>query len=163
MTLTKIALPALIAAAALLTACSTKPNKQEQPNDTPSIAASTDAAAEEQTETAAEEPTLSEWFKAGTWDGNCRYFFYEETQGRHSGATRDFTMGIGVAFEYEHTGGSEYVFHMGAAEDNTAASVVFSDGANEAVITWEDGTAETLTYVSEEFIEPEMPSTEAAG
>ena len=104
------------------------------------------------------------YFTPGTWDGNCRYFFYAETDdGSHSGATRDFERGAGVAFEYEQTGDGEYIFHMAAADNNTPASVAFSDDGTEAVITWGDGTTETLKYVSEEFLEIEIPSTEAMG
>ena len=105
----------------------------------------------------------AKYFTPGTWDGDCRYFFYAEIDGSHSGATCDFDLGIGVAFEYEQTGNGEYLFHMAAADENTPASIVFSDDGTEAVITWDDGRAETLKYVSEEFLEIEIPSTEAMG
>lgn len=110
------------------------------------------------------DPADKRWFTPGTWDGDCRYFFYAETDGAHTGSTRDFTMGIGVPFDYTQVSAGRYLFRMAAADNITPAAVVFSDDGTEAAVTWYDGRTETLRFISEEYIEVETAqSDEAAG
>lgn len=110
------------------------------------------------------DPADKRWFTPGTWDGDCRYFFYAETDGEHTGSTRDFTMGIGVPFNYEQVSAGRYLFRIAAADNITPAAVVFSDDGTEAAVTWNDGRTETLRFVSEEYLEIETAqSNEAVG
>ena len=108
------------------------------------------------------DPADKRWFTPGTWDGDCRYFFYAETDGAHTGSTRDFTMGIGVPFNYEQVSAGRYLFRIAAADNITPAAVVFSDDGTEAAVTWNDGRTETLRFVSEEYIEVETAQSDEA-
>ncbi len=94
-------------------------------------------------------------FKAGVWiasvDGEKTgtYTFTEsKTECLYEGELS------GVPFDYEINGDS-YIFHMGSADDNSAAKAVFTD-ENSCVLTWEDpAREETLEYVgtAEEYEE----------
>ncbi len=108
------------------------------------------------------DPADKRWFTPGTWDGDCRYFFYAETDGEHTGSTRDFTMGIGVPFNYEQVSAGRYLFRIAAADNITPAAVVFSDDGTEAAITWNDGRTETLRFISEEYLEIETAQSDEA-
>lgn len=158
---------ALIAAAALLlTGCQS--GKTESPEESSGVtstaeqtAASDVTSAESAPDTEPEDPTVptaeaqtvespdsaeSTVFRTGVWRGTSEYFlFYADGTG---GATRDFEKGIGVAFEYEY-GDGNVVFHMGSSDDNTVA--VPSDITEDSVtLTWEDGTAEEFSCVSDD-------------
>ena len=158
---------ALIAAAALLlTGCQS--GKTESPEESSGVtstaeqtAASDVTSAESAPDAEPEDPTVptaeaqtaespdsaeSTVFRTGVWRGTSEYFlFYADGTG---GATRDFEKGIGVAFEYEY-GDGNVVFHMGSSDDNTVA--VPSDITEDSVtLTWEDGTAEEFSCVSDD-------------
>ena len=64
----------------------------------------------------------------------------------------DTTNQTGLGFEYEATKDG-YVFHIGAATDNTKATVVFSEyngvADHKAEIKWEDGETEIIVFGSE--------------
>lgn len=83
-------------------------------------------------------------FKPGTWRGANSYYFFDR-DGK-SGSTLGFELGIGVGFRYEADAQSA-VFHMGAADNNSVAAVSCAS-EDEVTLTWENGTAETLVYVS---------------
>lgn len=158
---------ALIAAAALLlTGCQS--GKTESPEESSGVtstaeqtAASDVTSAESAPDTQPEDPTVptaeaqtaespdsaeSTVFRPGVWRGTSEYFlFYTDGTG---GATQNFEMGIGVAFEYEY-GDGNVVFHMGSSDNNTVA--VPSDITEDSVtLTWEDGTVEKFEYVSDD-------------
>lgn len=85
-------------------------------------------------------------FTSGIWwavsaDGD-RYFYFEDAGNK--GSFRDQENGISQEFTYESDGNS-IVFHMGSASSSAQATVIFTD-SKTAVITWESGASETLTY-----------------
>ena len=96
-----------------------------------------------------ETETVSGKFEAGIWwstggDGEERYFcFYN---GSDAGSIRDQESGMGLSFEYETTETeNRIIFHMGDNTDNTPVTVNFTD-ENTAILTWDNGTTETLKY-----------------
>lgn len=93
-----------------------------------------------------ETVTTGQLFTSGIWwatsaDGD-RYFCFDDIGNK--GSFRDQENGIGQEFTYEYSGNST-VFHIGGAASSTQATVIFTD-SKTAVITWENGTSETLVY-----------------
>lgn len=85
---------------------------------------------------------------AGTWAAHragvqTSYYFFDED--KRSGSLLSVENGTGVGFEYEIDGTSA-VFHMGAVDDNTAATLE-QPGDDMLIITWEDGEQDILTYL----------------
>lgn len=79
----------------------------------------------------------------GAWRGDDGYYIFRADG---SGSTRDFEMGIGVAFAYE-VNGTDIMFHMAAADDNTPVEVLdFSEYG--ITLKFEDGTTEQLVNAS---------------
>lgn len=92
-------------------------------------------------------------FAAGVWlaqspDMAVYYFF--DADGL-SGRTASLENGMGVGFTYA-LDGENLVFHMGAADNETRATASFVDKKN-AKLTWGDGRAETMRFVSEQTSE----------
>ena len=89
-------------------------------------------------------------FKAGVWavmengeETGKTYTFTESKTGCYydNGLT-------GLGFDYEIQG-NDYVFHMGSADDNTVANVIFTDDDN-CTVAWADrGVTDTLKYIGE--------------
>ena len=102
-------------------------------------------------ETGKEEPTTTTTaaevkattFKAGNWDNDGNIYTFE-ADGKSGSVEYADGMG-GVPFEYEINADGSAVFHMGSVDDNTPATVKFTD-ENNATITWEDGKAVELTF-----------------
>lgn len=92
-------------------------------------------------ETAAQSP-----FTPGVWlsDGG-QYYFFDE--GGETGSTLSLDSGTGVGFTYV-LDGEGATFYLGAA-DNASPCTVSREG-EALVLAWEDGAAETLTYVSDQ-------------
>lgn len=85
---------------------------------------------------------------AGTWAARragvqTSYCFFDED--KRAGRLLGVENGTGVGFEYE-IDGTTAVFHMGAADDNTIATLE-QPGDDMLVITWEDGAQDILTYL----------------
>lgn len=87
--------------------------------------------------------------KAGTWLANAageyRYFFFNA-----DGETGSFVSpesGIGLAFRYENDD-DRTIFYFGAA-DNASPAVLMQSDENNALLKWDEGVQETLTYVSD--------------
>ncbi|GEM_PF-2311554 len=100
-----------------------------------------------ETSPASEAEVLSQKFEPGIWwasssEGD-RYFCFNA--GSSSGSFRDQENGLGMAFNYEEENEESLVFHIGDADSETRASVAFAD-QNTAVLTWENGSTETLKY-----------------
>lgn len=80
--------------------------------------------------------------RAGTWKSDSNtYTFYSETDGNM--VSNAAGMGVGFTFDRTENG---LMFHLGDASDNTPAATEVIDD-NTVTLTWEDGSAETLTYV----------------
>ncbi len=108
--------------------------------DTP--AESTADTSEQQTAEGTSEADLSSVLP-GAWRGDDGYYIFRADG---SGSTRDFEMGIGVAFAYE-VNGTDIMFHMAAADDNTPVEVLdFSEYG--ITLKFEDGTTEQLVNAS---------------
>lgn len=85
-------------------------------------------------------------FKTGTWDGDgVKYIFYEDGANGYNFGTED---GLGIGFAYEINEDGSSMFHMGGAEDNTPATVKFTD-ENHATVTWEDGSQLNLKFIND--------------
>lgn len=85
-------------------------------------------------------------FQAGTWLSDAgRYWFFDE--GAASGRTLSLENATGVPFAYTFDG-SRAVFSMGIAGNDHGCGV--TAGENTLAFTWEDGAAETLTFVSDQ-------------
>lgn len=93
------------------------------------------------------ESEFKNYFKPGTWRGESGYYFFNEDG--ESGSTSSYDIGIGVAFRYEVMSRSEgFVnMHMGA-EDNSEGVVISDKTEDSFTLTWGDGRAEKLTYVT---------------
>ncbi|MDE5754682.1 MAG: hypothetical protein K2H89_09115 [Oscillospiraceae bacterium] len=93
-----------------------------------------------------ETVTTGQLFASGIWwatsaDGD-RYFCFDDVSNK--GSFCDQENGIGQEFTYEFSGNSA-VFYIGSASSSTQATVIFTD-SKTAVVTWENGASETLTY-----------------
>ena len=103
----------------------------------------------EATAPAPEEEPVSQKFESGIWwsvsgEGDRYFCFY--TSGR-SGSFQDQESGLGMAFSYDIDESDEtiVIFHIGDAESSERVQTVFTD-SNTAVLTWENGSTETLSY-----------------
>ncbi len=85
-----------------------------------------------------------EGFRAGTWQGESLYYFFNVDGS--SGSTASMETGTGTGFTYE-VDGDRVTFHIGSADDSTAA-VLLQSGNSEIELKWEDGRTERLSYVS---------------
>ena len=84
-------------------------------------------------------------FQAGTWlSDQGQYYFFDE--GANSGRTSSLEDGTGIPFAYTFDG-SQAVFSMGMAGNDLSCDVTISE--NTLTLRWEDGTTETLTFVSD--------------
>lgn len=107
----------------------------------PAVSSEQPASDAQTAETA--ESTDSTAFRPGVWRGSNEYFIFHSDS---EGATSDFEIGTGVAFECEY-GDENIVFHMASSDNNTIA--VPSDITEDSVtLTWEDGTEERFVFVS---------------
>ena len=89
-------------------------------------------------------------FKAGVWavieDGKETGKTYTFTDSMKECAYDNGVTGIGFDYEIQ---GEDYVFHMGAVDDNTLANVIFTDDEN-CTVAWADrGVTETLKYIGQ--------------
>ena len=91
-------------------------------------------------------PQTQALFTPGTWLSDAGQYYFFDADGA-SGRTASLENGTGVAFSYT-VEGERADFAMGAADNSSACSV--SGEGNTLTLTWEDGTTEHLTYVSEE-------------
>ncbi|MBR6701988.1 MAG: hypothetical protein IKI78_02470 [Clostridia bacterium] len=110
------------------------------------------------------EETAPKAFKAGVWavieDGKETGKTYTFTDSMKECAYDNGLTGIGFDYDIQ---GEDYVFHMGSADDNTIANVIFTDDEN-CTVAWADrGVTETLKYIGEvESVEEgaEVPDVE---
>ncbi|MBR1530072.1 MAG: hypothetical protein IJ642_12355 [Oscillospiraceae bacterium] len=100
-------------------------------------------------ETAPGESTaaVTQMFEPGIWwstssDGDRYFCFYT---GSDSGSFRDQENGINMDFNYEAENENTIIFHIGSMDSSTQVQATFPD-SNTAVLTWENGTSETLAY-----------------
>lgn len=156
----------MILAAVFLTGCSYAPESAEVPQtlaEPVSETAAEEPVTEQEAETEAiPEETVPETesvtdavivqsqpvsLKSGTWAASSEsaYLFYEN---ENSGVLADYSSDTELPFTFE-SDGAHYVFHMGEDEISKAADVEISDDGNTAVIVWEDGVTENLSFVSE--------------
>ena len=96
---------------------------------------------EDPTVTTAAEVKITN-FKAGVWESDGKAYMIFEDDGK-SGEVVDAT-----GFEYELDEDGSAVFHMGYLEDNTYATVKFSDEEN-ATISWDGGITVSMTYAGQ--------------
>lgn len=94
------------------------------------------------------EQTATPAIQAGTWcvlgkDTAAYYFF--DADGT-SGRTASLENGTGLGFTYSIQE-NEATFHMGSADVSTIGKLEKTDDTH-FTITWEDGRAESMTYVS---------------
>lgn len=126
--------------AMLLSACSNTASDPSAPDQPPAGSGSTSV------EPPSASPDEDAAFTPGTWlsDGG-QYYFFDE--GGAAGRTASLEDGTGVGFTYS-IAGMQAAFSLGGA-DNTSSCTVSRDG-DTVTLEWADGTAEHLTYVSEQ-------------
>lgn len=101
------------------------------------------------TSTAAETP-----FKTGTWrgfsqaDSKEQYYFFSDDGGQVFGV--EAHAGLPFAYDYEN---GRAVFHMGSADDNSPCTVEVAGDGSAMTLKWDNGTTETLTYVSSKGVD----------
>ena len=84
--------------------------------------------------------------QAGTWlSDQGMYWFFDA--GEASGRTAGLEDGTGIPFAYTYDG-AQAVFSMGIAGNDFSCDI--TAGENTLTLRWEDGTTETLTYVSDQ-------------
>lgn len=111
------------------------------------------AAAAETTEAATEATTVpvssNSSFKAGTWmseyESTGWYYFFDE--GGASGYFVSMDDGAGESFTYVQNG-DEAIMYLGDSDEGDACEVVFLNDEN-VMLSWDDQTIESFTYVSE--------------
>ena len=91
-------------------------------------------------------------FKPGTWasDAGVNYVFYEDGK---SGKNINLADSMGIGFTYELNSDGSCIFHMGSVEDNTKATVKFSDGGDTATIAFADGDVIVLKFAGANITE----------
>ncbi|MBR0485466.1 MAG: hypothetical protein IJJ69_11960 [Oscillospiraceae bacterium] len=96
----------------------------------------------------APEEIISQKFEPGIWwsissEGERYFCFYTAN---HAGSFQDQESGLGMAFSYDTTDDENIlIFHIGDAESSERVQASFPD-SNTAVLTWENGSTETLSY-----------------
>ncbi len=86
-------------------------------------------------------------FRTGTWASSTGDNYVFEADG-HTGRVLHINVGTGMAFEYTLNGNSA-AFLMDGVDFETTAAVSFSDNGNTANLSWSDGVAETIKFISE--------------
>lgn len=110
-------------------------------------------AADETEETLPPEPDTANTeahLKRGTWfsynESESSYYFFEDDGA--SGSKVSVKTGISMPFRYEKTEGEDqYIFHLNYSDNNTKASVQFTDN-DHAVISMENALPDHLSYIS---------------
>lgn len=122
-------------------------------SDESSFIASSEASTAESSEWSSDESSeanpiesgeTQEGFTPGAWRSDAgQYYFFDEDGA--AGRTANFENGMGVGFAYT-VDGARAVFSMGGADNEQGCAVTWGDGS--AVLAWDNGQTETLTFVS---------------
>lgn len=142
----KSSLALVLTAALLLSACSGNNGSTQGadidtlPDNSTSKPVYNDESSDDEQNTIP-EPSIC--FGKGVWESTDRIFtFYDDT----SGNVIEKASQTGVGFEYEPDSNG-LVFHLGSADSNTYTGAEAVD-EHTVILTWEDGTAETLRYLT---------------
>ena len=128
----------------LLSACGTADPGAQSPAAPDDPATDGSAAESPASQPDGEDPESV--FTPGTWlSDSGQYYFFDA--GTSAGRTASLEDGTGVGFTYT-VNGSEAAFSMGGADTSTSCTV--SRDGNVITLSWADGTAEQLTYVSDQ-------------
>lgn len=134
-----------LAASVLLAGCGST-------SSTPSADASGSPAVSPQTPSESPSATLpaedTDVFQPGTWlSDQGQYYFFDDDGA--SGRTASLEDGTGVSFSYT-VDGDQAAFSMGGADSTQTCTLSGEQPGGPLTLQWEDGTAEVLTYVSEQ-------------
>lgn len=144
-------------AAMLLTGCQGDTGSQTTSQQTSQSASQQSAAqtpGNSSEESKSLNPTATSPFQTGTWygfsqaDNKEQYYFFTDDGGQVFGVESH----TGLPFSYDYENGRA-VFHMGSADDNTPCTVEVAGNGSAMTLKWDNGTTETLTYVSSKGVD----------